>query len=298
MEFNLPTTKSQMYTILNDLFYYYRVRREGFEEVNLQELVLERLSYTPITDSEIFVKAGPMLAPEQRREFLEYTNSLVKQITEIDEKIGLAESNAQSEIDSVTELYNQSIEKVENQALKAGLINSSVVVDKTAVFEDSKNAKIAVINAKKNALISELNATKTALNNQLSSAESDYNVIFQADIEKKVSELKDERANLSMEVFKYNNGLDEKEQRYANSIKQTKASLQLRFLDIRAGEFTKDELVEMGYYEDVMKCVCGYYDTLSATAAYQDISNESKLAIYLDDYYPNIIYLYKSRAGF
>ena len=50
MEFNLPTTKSQMYVILNDLFYYYRIRREGYEEVNLQELELERLTVTQKSD--------------------------------------------------------------------------------------------------------------------------------------------------------------------------------------------------------------------------------------------------------
>ena len=73
--------------------------------------------------------------------------------------------------------------------------------------------------------------------------------------------------------------------------------MELRFLDISSGEFTHDQLVEMGYYEDVIKCVCGYYDTLSASNAYYDITSEKKLAIYLDEYYSEIIYTYKLRAG-
>ena len=86
-------------------------------------------------------------------------------------------------------------------------------------------------------------------------------------------------------------------QRYDNSIKETKCSLKLRFLDISSGEFTHDQLVKMGYYEDVIRCVCGYYDTLSAGDAYFDISSERKLAIYLDEYYTEIVYTYKLRAG-
>ena len=71
----------------------------------------------------------------------------------------------------------------------------------------------------------------------------------------------------------------------------------IRYLDVSAGEFTKDQLVDMGYYEDVIRCVCGYYDTLQPSVAYRDILDEGKLAIYLDDYYESIIYLYKSAAG-
>ena len=100
-----------------------------------------------------------------------------------------------------------------------------------------------------------------------------------------------------MEVFKYNNGLDEKEQRYLNTIKQTKASLKLRYMDISTGEFTKDQLVEMGYYADVVKCVCGYFDRLDPYTAFQDIASEKKLAIYLDDYYQNVIYTYNLLSG-
>ena len=54
----------------------------------------------------------------------------------------------------------------------------------------------------------------------------------------------------------------------------------------------------MGYYEDIMRCVCGYYDILTAVNAYQDILNEQKLSIYLDDYYESLVYMYKMRAGY
>ena len=109
--------------------------------------------------------------------------------------------------------------------------------------------------------------------------------------------IKDEYEKLKKDVFKYNNSLEEKEQRYLNSIKESKASLRLRFLYISAGEYTKDQLVEMGYYTDVIRCVRGYYDTLPAVDAYRDMVAEHKLAIYLDDYYQNVVYAYKLNAN-
>ena len=66
-------------------------------------------------------------------------------------------------------------------------------------------------------------------------------------------------------------------------------------MEIKNVEFTKEQLYDMGYYQDVIDCVCGYYDTLGAAAAFTDISKEGKLVLYLEDYYQNVIYMYKSR---
>ena len=88
------------------------------------------------------------------------------------------------------------------------------------------------------------------------------------------------------------------EQRYSNSIKETKASLYIRFLDVSSGEYTKDQLVEMGYYTDVIRCVSGYYDTLPADTAFRDMNAEGDLMIYLDDYYDQMLYAYRTSAGF
>ena len=68
-------------------------------------------------------------------------------------------------------------------------------------------------------------------------------------------------------------------------------------MEINTQFFTKDQLVEMGYYKDVITCVSGYYDRLSALSAYQDITNETGLITYLDDFYESVVYMYRVRAG-
>ena len=67
-------------------------------------------------------------------------------------------------------------------------------------------------------------------------------------------------------------------------------------MNIASNFFTKDQLVEMGYYKDAIDCVCAYFDTLNPVTAFQQIAHDTKVAIYLDDYYSNVVYMYKSLA--
>ena len=298
MEFNLPTTKEEMYVILNDLFYYYRLRREGYEELNLIELELPRLEIEQMNQEKFVEKATNLLKSQHEREILTSENNIKSQILELEKKQTAIELNALDEIEKLRALYAESVKKVENQIVKAGLVNSSIIVDKTVVLEDSLNEKIAKVNQSKNSQIASINAKITSLTSELNNVDAYFEEIHQLEIDKKVIELKDEYAKMSADAFKYNNTLEEKEQRYSNTIKETKASLYLRFLDIKSGEFTKDQLIEMGYYTDVIRCVRGYYDTLPADEAYRDMNAEGNLAIYLEDFYQHVMYAYRSAAGF
>ena len=114
----------------------------------------------------------------------------------------------------------------------------------------------------------------------------------------KIEELKQKQDETERSVFKYNNGIEEKVQKYRNTIAEANANLMLKFLEIRGGEYSKSELVEMGYYESVINCVCSYFDTLDAMTAATQIGKENKLMIYLDDYYDTVLYMYQQRALF
>ena len=164
MQFNLPTTKEQMYQILNDLFYYYRVQREGFEEVDLIDLNLTRLEYTEKTEQELIERATVMLSAQNEREKKKYQNELDAKIVELNQKIALLEENAVKEIESINSMYSESIQKVENQARNAGLITSSIVADKTAVLEEGKIQKITLLTQEKDQKVSSLLAEVESLN--------------------------------------------------------------------------------------------------------------------------------------
>lgn len=296
MEFNLPTNKEEMYAILNELYHYYRITRPVYQGANLTEMTLTRLEYTPPTDEEILIRAEKAVSAKHERELIEYKSALNEEITYLTEKIALTEKNLISETDSIKTLYDESVKSLTERAVNSGLYSSSVIVDKIAVLEDGKNKSIAEANRKSNEEIATLSAKKQTAENKLLGAEDYFLSVHDSEVEDMRLKLLDERNEKVTEVFKYNNGLDEKEQRYSNTVKQANANLQLRFLDISTGEFTKEQLTEMGYYTDVIKCVCGYYDTLSATDAFADLGSEKKLAVYLDDHYQNILYAYNLRA--
>ncbi len=296
MQFNTPTTKEQMYNILNDIFYYYRVKRPSYDGITLKELSLERLRYTPPTDEELLDIAKTMVAPDKQREIDERKEQLKSSIISIESKISQLQSATQTQIAQVESLYQASVEAVEKQAFKNGLISSGIMVDKITVLEEGKNEKITKINLEKDRQISELNAQLLTLRTSLDNVEEYFAVAHEKDEEKKLCELIAERQEKIDEVFKYNNSLDEKEQRSKNAINQINASLELKFYEINLGEFSKDQLVTMGYYDDVIKCVCGYYNSLEPMEAYQDFNVDKKLPVYLDDYYHNILYMYKVKA--
>ena len=297
MDFNLPTTKEQMHNVLVELFNHYRVRKEGYEEIVLQELSLEMLDTTLESDQELMTKAQNLLKAEHEREIKKYQAELSSKVVALQEKIALLENNNQKEIENINALYNESVNKVQNQVLKSGLLNSSIMVDKITLLEDSKNQKIAGVIQDKNDKVASLSAEIEELNELLSKSDEYFSVIHQNEIDKKFIELCDEREKRRVEIFKYNNGLDEKQQRYSNSIKESKSSLYLRFLEIKAAEYTKDQLVEMGYFKDVITCISAYYDTLEPLTGYQSFLADKELMTYLDFYYEQVALYYKLRAG-
>ena len=165
----------------------------------------------------------------------------------------------------------------------------------TVEIEIAYSEKITEINTNIEQERERLNAEDSALSIKLENVEDYFRPIEQAEINAKVLELLEAQEKAEKEAFKYNNQIEEKRQRYKGTVATTNATLRLRYLDINTEFFSKDQLVEMGYYEDVIACVCYYYNTLPAQEAYDDLLSESKLAVYLDDFYQDVVFMFKSR---
>jgi len=297
MDFVNPTTKEQMYQTLIDIFNHYRTINGVFERQPINPLVLTRMEYNPPTDEELTARAEKMVASSNKREILKRKDQLVAKIEMLDTKITNAEKSSQSEIEEVEKLYSESARKVELQSMKNGLVGSGIVVDKLTALEDSKNQRIAKINADKNNLISEYESEKTYLTTQLETCENYYAEIHEDDVKKAFEELKEEREKTIRQVFEYNNALDEKEQRYENQTIKHIISTELRYLEVSSLTFNKNQLIEMGYYEDVINCVMSYYNTLDPFDAYTEVVGDTKIKVYLEDYYTQVLAAYASLAG-
>lgn len=297
MTFDTPTTKDEMYEILQEIFYYYRIRREADTGVNLNELELERLSYTPMTDVQITAKAQAAVKSAQEEKVLNYKRKLSDEITELTSDVAAFRAQKTAAEAAARESYAAAALKAEREAVKRGIAESSAVIDRIAEIQTSLASEIIAIDIDYNRKIAEAEGRITALSADLTDADNYYAQVFSYEVLAEKEKIKEDEEKLIREIFKYNNGLDEKEQRSANSIITTTRSLELRYMNIASNFFTKDQLVEMGYYTDAIACVRAYYDTLSAVAAYQQIAHDTKVAIYLDDYYTNVVYMYKTLAG-
>ena len=297
MQFTKPTTKSKMYEVLNEIFHYYRVKRVEFEEAPLEELSLKKLSYTRSTDEKLIQKAEKLISADMEKEFNEQASKLLAEMSSLNLSVTSEEELANKHIEEIKALYDESEEKIRKQIESNGLIHTSAYTDKLTYLENERNLRISTITAEKDFKILQYNSRLFELNEKLVELENNYSSISEKAIEAKAIELRLEEEKIEREVFKYNNGLDEKEQRYKNSIIQANANRMLKYKEITVAELSKDQLVEMGYYEDVVSCVCAYYNTLDPNTAFPDINSEEKLTIYLDDYYPNVVYMYAMRSG-
>lgn len=297
MAFPTPTTESEMLSTLKDIFFYYRVKREAFEEVKLEPLVLERMKFTALSDKELKQKAEELVAYEQQVKINELRLSLSQQTDEYNEKSdGLTKAYNQS-VTTITENYNESAQKIYDEALKHGLGQSTIVTEQLAELENEKNRLLSQAQSEYEKELSYCNARIQSLTDRQNNLDSEFSEEFEKQVNAKYIELKDEQAEKQNEVFKYNNSLDEKEQRSKNSVAQANATLQLKYMEISAENFSKDQLIEMGYYSDVIDCVCGYYNTLDSLSAWRGIANNSKIVVYLEEYYTELVYMYQSRAG-
>lgn len=297
MNFATPTNKTEMYNILKEIFSYYRIKRDPLEEVMLVELDLERLNYSVPSTSELTAKAEKLVEAENQKEIIERKEKIQDKISEINAEITLLNNNFDKEVAEIETVYNQSYTKFQQTAIKNGLINTSAYLDKLAKIDAEKTSKITLLTTEKNEKITSLQAKLSVLEEKLNGATSFFSTLHAARKNAKMVELKDASDAIKRDVDKYNSGLDEKEQRYKNTLAQANANLKLKYMEISLGEYSKDELVDMGYYDEAVKCVTSYYDPYDPLVAYNDIIRETKLAVYLDDYYQNIVYMYGSRAG-
>lgn len=286
-----------MYEILQEIFYYYRIQRQTETEVELNDLELTRLSYTPMTDADRGAKAQTNLSAAQAEKVLNYKKKISDEIYELGVKVTTYGTNKTAAENTARTSYAAAIAKVEQEAIKRGIAQSSAVIDRIAELETELANKITAIDADYDEKIAVAQAKISRLQTDLTGADTYYSQVFNYEVLAEKARIKDEEDKLQREIFKYNNGLDEKEQRVANSLATTRRSLELRYINITNNYYTKDQLVEMGYYKDAINCVCAYFDTLSAVAAYQQISHDTKVAIYLDDYYANVVYMYKTLAS-
>ena len=296
MEYKEPTNINELYDTLKDIFHYYRIKRMQYEGIELLPFTLVRMEDQSLTDEEITLKAKALLGASWEKMLFDYKQKQTEKIENLNLKIQENNTSAKAEKQSVLEYYSSLLEKYRSMHYKNGMEESGLYVDKLIKIDKEKAEKLNEIERDRQAFEEKLLAEIETLSVAIDNADTYFESLFAKQLETKIQELKDEREEYRREVFKYNNSVNEKEVRYTNTIAQVSANLELKYVQIKANELSKDELIEMGYYEEVVLCVANYFDKMSPADAYSQLLSQKKLKIYLDGYYQDVMYRYKLLA--
>ena len=295
MEFTMPTTLTEMYDTLKEIFMYYRNVSYTMEEIQLEELSIPRITQTYLTDDELRTKATTLLKADQQELIKSKQDEISNQIFELQKQLLLVTSGEEQRKQNLLNNYNkkkeEAIERFYNGRENFASYNSISVE-----YDQEYMAKYDELLEKIQREKDDIQAQITLKQEELANVSSAYTGIFNYQIEKKFIELKDEQDALKIDHEKYNSTANEKEVKYSNSLVQTRTSLKLKLLEIKKTPLTREELIEYGYYADAISCIQGYLNTLSPSNAYNTLQSETKIMTYIDDFYQNLLYLYQTRA--
>ncbi len=297
MQFKTPTSREEMYEVLQDIFYYYRIKRAEMEELDLAPLVLDKMEYIPLTAEQIKSNAESLVLPENKKARYDAKQKITLAISNmVGERESIEQSN-QKTLDDITAYYQAQIEKINKEAVARGVENSTIVVQEISSVESLMNSKLTFATQEGQEKLALIDGEIASLRESLECVDAFYDQLYTDSVSAKIIELTSADKEKQTEAFKYNNSLIEKELKYSNDIIKRKADLRLKYQEVQAEFYTKDQLIEMGYYADVVDCIRGYYDTFDPVTAYQEIKAEKKLMIYLEEYYQSVLYLYSVMAS-
>lgn len=286
-----------MFSTLQDIFYYYRIRREAWEDVELQPLKLNRLEFNRSTQEEILERAEKLVCADVSQKKHQSVQQLILAKTELTCKtVSLAQQIQETE-NAIIALYDKQVEELKKQLSKLGTANSTIESSEINKIRSKQNQEISKARQEHGEKVAQLQSEIEALENKIVQTEEFYASLLVQEIERKALEITAEENKKMEEIERYNNSIDEKELKHANDILVKQANLELKYRELSQEFFSKDQLIEMGYYKDVMQCICAYYNTLEPIRAYQDFMNETRVVIYLEDYYTDILYMYRAKAG-
>jgi site-specific recombinase XerD len=153
MEFTNPTTKEQMFSTLQDIFYYYRIRREAWEDVELQPLKLNKLEFNRSTQEEILERAEKLVCADVSQKKHQSVQQLILAKTELTCKtVSLAQQIQETE-NAIIALYDKQVEELKKQLSKLGTANSTIE------SSEINKIRIACTNIRDNAIFETLLST-------------------------------------------------------------------------------------------------------------------------------------------
>lgn len=297
MEFELPVTKEELQVVLKEIDDYYRNYKGEYEERPLEVPVLEKLDFTMPVESEVRRNVQEEFGQKIDAEAAEKTAEYEAR-RQAYEALYAAESTLlQKRLEDARLSYEEKKKKLQADAAKRGIAQTSVYLSLAAELEEEYGRECAELNRQKQEKKAEYQREIDQADYRVQLTEEAVSLKYGALVEDEVRARMEKAKELFRETTKYNNQVEEKLVKSRNAKIETESTLKLRYLEITAKGLTEEQLTSLGYYQDTIKAIDGYYYTVDAQSAYDDFTKDSSMNYYLGPFYDDILYKYTLRKN-
>ena len=200
--------------VLNDLKEIERRGAQGGEVDAPESLNLQKVEFEEKTDDELSELAKNSLASKYNTKKQSTNDSFEKQIDNLLKQSEENKKQAESQKESVNEIFDNSIKETENQALKRGLARSSVIIGQVANLEGSRANELANI-------LKDINDNLTYTENKISELENekeraldDLDIEYAMELNEKIQSVKDDYTKQKQQAIEFNNDVEKLEAEY------------------------------------------------------------------------------------
>ncbi len=236
--------------VLNDLKEIERRGAQGGEVDAPESLNLQKVEFEEKTDDELSELAKNSLASKYNTKKQSTNDSFEKQIDNLLKQSEENKKQAESQKESVNEIFDNSIKETENQALKRGLARSSVIIGQVANLEGSRANELANI-------LKDINDNLTYTENKISELENekeraldDLDIEYAMELNEKIQSVKDDYNKQKQQAIEFNNNVEKLEAEYKLKLDDQKLQRQKQTTELKdkyGVDYAKEQIKDNQY---------------------------------------------------
>lgn len=279
------------------------------EEVDVETLFpkespYKEIEYTARTDDDIEAEAKKSVDYDKSKAVNNLDEKYRAAIEALDENKSKAKESLQESYANLENLYNELREKANDDALKRGIARSSIAGGKLDALKAAHISGASDAEKVYATTIASINSDISKLERDKDNALGELDLKYAAELDERITALKDERDKTVAQYEKYNNDIREKNNKY-ESERQTKINDYLEDVEkqkkAKAEEQAKYES-EYGYsgakldnYSERYKLAYEFYSSLSPDIAVDALKASPNMKYYLGNNYNKLLSALYSR---
>lgn len=293
---------------LRDLENQYNLSLPKEEEPDLEKLFpshsgLEEIEYTPRSDEDIEGSASLEVNSKKTAQKNDIDSKFETSKKALDKSKDDAKQSLEDNYKQLEELYGNLKRKAENDSIKRGVARSSIILEQLNELDKAHMSSAGDVAAAYQETIGNINTRINALEGDRENALDELDLKYASELDKRINDLKDERAAAILQYEKYNNSVREKNRDYAQEREQkvTKFLKDREQQKLEAEKEQADYESKYGYSGEKLKnyaqrynAAFEFYSSLSPDIAVDALKASPNMKYYLGQYYDKLVAALKS----